>query len=276
MNKFKRNTIILIILHHAMTRLVIVESPAKCQKIEKYLGDGYKVMASYGHLTTLNSLKNIDFNNNFHPEFTPIESKAHHISKLQRAVKSASQIVIATDDDREGEAIGWHICRLFRLPFETTPRIIFHEVTESAIKRAIQNPTVLNLDTIYSQQARQILDLIVGYKISPILWKNILTNTKNALSAGRCQTPALRLVYDNYLDIEQSPGTTSYNTRGYFTSKNIEFTLNCDFASGDLVDKFLKEQLTFESVYPSYLNAQLFERRPSHLSLALFNRAPII
>lgn len=248
MNKFKRNTIILIILHHAMTRLVIVESPAKCQKIEKYLGDGYKVMASYGHLTTLNSLKNIDFNNNFHPEFTPIESKAHHISKLQRAVKSASQIVIATDDDREGEAIGWHICRLFRLPVETTSRIIFHEVTESAIKRAIQNPTVLNLDTIYSQQARQILDLIVGYKISPVLWKNILTNTKNALSAGRCQTPALRLVYDNYLDIEQSPGTTSYNTRGYFTSKNIEFSLNRDFASGEMVDKFLKEQLTFESV----------------------------
>ena len=231
-----------------MTQLVIVESPAKCKKIEKYLGEGYRVMASYGHLTTLNSLKNIDFDNNFRPEFTTIEAKSQQITRLRSAIKSANKIIIATDDDREGEAIGWHICRLFRLPVETTQRIIFHEVTEPAIKRAIKNPTTLNMATIYSQQARQILDLIVGYKISPVLWKNILTNTKNALSAGRCQTPALRLIYDNYLDIEASPGTTGYNTRGYFTSKNVEFSLNRDFTSGELVDKFLREQVEFDSV----------------------------
>lgn len=229
-----------------MTTLVIVESPAKCQKIEKYLGQGYRVMASYGHLTTLSDLKNIDIENNFTPHFTPVETKAQQIARLQRAVNSANRVVIATDDDREGEAIGWHICKLFRLPVNTTERIIFHEVTETAIKRAIQNPTTLNMATIYSQQARQILDLIVGYKLSPILWKNILTNTKNALSAGRCQTPALRLVYDNYLDIEQSPGKTSYNTRGYFTSKNIEFTLNRDFDSSESVEEFLGESITFQ------------------------------
>ena len=229
-----------------MTTLVIVESPAKCQKIEKYLGQGYRVMASYGHLTALSDLKNIDIENNFTPHFTPVETKAQQIARLQRAVNSANRVVIATDDDREGEAIGWHICRLFRLPVNTTQRIIFHEVTESAIKRAIQKPTTLNMDTIYSQQARQILDLIVGYKISPILWKNILTNTKNALSAGRCQTPALRLVYDNYLDIQQSPGKTSYNTRGYFTSKNIEFSLNRDFDSSESVEEFLGESISFQ------------------------------
>ena len=227
-------------------KLVIVESPAKCQKIEKYLGQGYRVMASYGHLTSLSDLKNIDIENNFTPHFTPVETKAQQIARLQRAVNSANRVVIATDDDREGEAIGWHICRLFRLPVNTTQRIIFHEVTESAIKRAIQKPTTLNMDTIYSQQARQILDLIVGYKISPILWENILTNTKNALSAGRCQTPALRLVYDNYLDIQQSPGKTSYNTRGYFTSKNIEFSLNRDFDSSESVEEFLGESISFQ------------------------------
>ncbi len=229
-----------------MTTLVIVESPAKCQKIEKYLGPGYKVLASYGHLTTLSDLKNIDIENKFTPHFTPIESKAQQISKLQRAINSSSRVVIATDDDREGEAIGWHICRLFRLPVNTTERIIFHEVTETAIKRAIQNPTTLNINTINSQQARQILDLIVGYKISPVLWKNILTNTKNALSAGRCQTPALRLVYDNYLDIEQSPGKTSYNTRGYFTSKNLEFSLNHDFESSKKVEEFLEASINYK------------------------------
>lgn len=229
-----------------MTTVVIVESPAKCQKLEKYLGSGYRVMASYGHLTTLSDLKNIDISNNFRPHFTPIESKVQHIIKLQRAVNSASKVIIATDDDREGEAIGWHICRLFKLPVTTTERIIFHEITETAVKRAIQNPTTLNMATVYSQQARQILDLLVGYKISPILWKNILTNTKNALSAGRCQTPALRLIYDNYLDIEQSPGKTSYNTQGYFTSKNIEFSLNYDFDTSEKVENFLETSINFQ------------------------------
>ena len=229
-----------------MSILVIVESPAKCKKIEKYLGSGYRVMASFGHITTLSGLKNIDIENNYTPHFSIIESKAHHISKLQREVNSAKNVIIATDDDREGEAIGWHICRLFKLPIETTDRIIFHEVTESAIKRAIQNPTKLNENIIYSQQARQILDVIVGYKISPVLWKNIVTNIKNSLSAGRCQTPALRLVYDNYLEIEKSPGKTSYNTRGYFTSKNIEFSLNHDFNSSEEAEHFLEKSIDFQ------------------------------
>ena len=245
-----------------MTTLVIVESPAKCQKIEKYLGQGYRVMASYGHLTSLSDLKNIDIQNNFTPHFTPVESKAQQISRLQRAVNSASRVVIATDDDREGEAIGWHICKLFRLPVNTTERIIFHEVTEPAIKRAIQNPTTLNMDTINSQQARQILDLIVGYKISPVLWKNIITNTKNALSAGRCQTPALRLVYDNYIDIEQSPGKTSYNTKGYFTSKNIEFTLNRDFDNCEKIEEFLEKSINFQHELSRFPEKTVYKSPP--------------
>ena len=245
-----------------MTTLVIVESPAKCQKIEKYLGSGFRVMASYGHLTTLSDLKHIDIENNFTPRFTQVESKSQQISRLQRAINSCSKVVIATDDDREGEAIGWHICQLFNLPIKTTERIIFHEVTEPAIKRAIQNPTILNINTIKSQQARQMLDLIVGYKISPVLWKNILTNTKNALSAGRCQTPALRLVYDNYLDIERSPGKTSYNTRGYFTSKNIEFSLNQDFDTSEKTEKFLEASINFNHVLSRLPEKTLYKSPP--------------
>ena len=226
-----------------MTILVIVESPAKCQKIEKYLGAGYKVLASFGHLTTLSDIKNIDVANNFTPKFTTIESKSRQIATLQKAINMANKVVIATDDDREGEAIGWHICKLFKLPVETTERIIFHEITETAIKRAIQSPTRLNMNTINAQQGRQILDLIVGFKISPILWNNIVSNSKNALSAGRCQTPALRLVYDNYREIEESPGKTVYKTRGIFTSRNIEFNLNHDFSNKEEVEDFLSESI---------------------------------
>ena len=224
-----------------MTILVIVESPAKCQKIESYLGQGYKVMASYGHLTTLPDLKNIDIDNNFCPRFTVVESKASKIAQLQRAVNQAQEVVIATDDDREGEAIGWHICRLFNLPVETTKRIIFHEITKPAITRAIESPTILNQSLINAQQGRQILDLLVGFKLSPILWKNIVQNTKNALSAGRCQTPALRLVYDNYREIQDSPGTIVYKTKGHFTSKMIEFALNYDFNTPEQVEQFLEQ-----------------------------------
>ena len=245
-----------------MSILVIVESPAKCQKIEKYLGPGYRVMASYGHLTTLSSLKNIDIENNYTPHFSIIESKAQQISKLQREINNAKNVIIATDDDREGEAIGWHICRLFKLPIESTDRIIFHEVTEPAIKRAISNPIRLNKNTIFSQQARQILDIIVGYKISPVLWKNIVTNKKNALSAGRCQTPALRLVYDNYLEIERSPGKTSYNTRGYFTSKNIEFSLNYDFDTRENTEKFLEKTIGFQHELSRLSEKTIFKSPP--------------
>ena len=180
-----------------MTILIIVESPAKCKKIEDYLGYNYKCIASYGHLRTLENLKNIDYTNNFKPEFTVIENKKQQINKLSKAIQSSSEVYIATDDDREGEAIGWHICQLFDLPITTTKRIIFHEITKPALEHAVNNPTTLNMDLVYAQQARQILDLVVGFTLSPLLWKHISRKSKQGLSAGRCQTPALKLIYDN-------------------------------------------------------------------------------
>ena len=129
---------------------------------------------------------------------------------------------MASDDDREGEAIAWHICKVFKLPVNTTKRIIFNEITKKAIQYAVKEPSVINMDTVYAQQSRQILDILIGFKISPVLWKKI--SVKSGLSAGRCQTPALRLIYENQKEIDNSPGTKVYTTTGYFTSKNIPFT----------------------------------------------------
>ena len=228
--------------------LVIVESPAKCQKIEKFLGSGYKVMGSFGHITHLSSLKQIDFENNYKPTFEIIESKQSQISKLKKAIQNSNEIILATDDDREGEAIAWHIAQTFSLNVSTTKRIIFHEITERAIKNAIANPTTINMNMVYAQQGRQILDLIVGFKITPLLWKHIVSNTKNSLSAGRCQSPALRLVYDNYKEIQQSPGKLSFNTIGYFTSKNISFALNFNHLSHEAIKDFLEKSKLFDHI----------------------------
>ena len=160
----------------------------------------------------------------------------------------AKETILATDDDREGEAIAWHICKVFNLNIETTKRIIFHEITEKAIKNAIQNPTIINLNLVYAQQGRQILDLIVGFKITPLLWQHIIANTRNSLSAGRCQTPALRLVYDNYREIKESPGKLSFNTSGIFTNKNISFQLNHNHLSHEEIQTFLEQSKLFKHI----------------------------
>jgi len=211
--------------------LVIVESPAKCKKIEEYLGPGYKCMASYGHLRELNTLKNIQITDaTFTPQFTIIDNaiKKKHIEVLRKEITNAREVILATDDDREGEAIAWHICMLFKLNPESTKRIIFHEITKSAIEQSMRNPSTINMNIVYAQQARQMIDLFVGFHISPLLWKYIAYNSKNALSAGRCQTPALRLLYDNEKEIRSNPGTKAYKITGYFTNQCIPFELNQD------------------------------------------------
>ena len=223
--------------------LILVESPAKCSKIEKFLGPGHKVLGSYGHITHLSKLTQIDVENNYKPSFEIIESKQMQINKIKRAINQAKETILATDDDREGEAIAWHICQVFNLNIETTKRIIFHEITEKAIKKSLINPGTINMDLVYAQQGRQILDLIVGFKLSPLLWKHIVYNTKNSLSAGRCQTPALRIIYDNYKDILESPGKLSFNSTGFFTSKNIQFNLNYNHDSDESIKEFLEKSI---------------------------------
>ena len=157
-----------------MVKLVIVESPAKCGKIEKFLGAGYKCCASFGHIRDINNgLKGINITDNFSPSFRLLPNKMKYITRLRREIQKATEVILATDDDREGEAIAWHICQVFNLPISTTSRIIFHEITKKGITRAITNPTTLDMDKVNAQQARQILDLIVGFRLSPLYCGNM-------------------------------------------------------------------------------------------------------
>ena len=231
------------------TTLVIVESPAKCSKIESYLGPGYKCIATFGHFRTLDGLKSIHMDN-FKLKFSCMDEKSKQISRIKSEIESCmGNVIIATDDDREGEAIGWHVCDMFKLPVATTPRIIFHEITKTAIDRAVSTPGTLNMNLVYAQFARQILDLLVGYHISPQLWTHIASSVKNSLSAGRCQTPALRLVFDNQKDIDSSPGKMVYNTVGYFTKLNLPFTLSRHYETPKDVEEFLEESVNHEHVF---------------------------
>ena len=209
--------------------LVIVESPSKCYKIERYLGPGYKVIASFGHIMKLNSLENIDIFNNFECSYEVIEEKSVNIELMRQYINDVPEVILACDNDREGEAICASICRLFQLPTESTKRIIFTEITETAIQHAIRNPQLINMNLVYAQQAREVLDILVGFTVSPILWNGVARKHKTSLSAGRCQTPALRLVYDNYLEIKESSSSIIYKITGVFTSQNLKFELNKDF-----------------------------------------------
>ena len=229
-------------------KLIIVESPAKCGKIESFLGSGYKCLASFGHIREIaNGLKSIDVKNNYQVTFKPTRSKSQNISNLRKWIAKADEVILATDDDREGEAIAWHICKLFKLPISTTKRIIFHEITKTALQNAVKNPIKVNMNTVNAQLARQVLDLMVGYKISPVLWQNISRGSK--LSAGRCQIPALRLVYDQQKLINEHPGKKVYNTVGNFTDKKLDFVLNKNYNTDDGVVSFLEDSAAFEHKY---------------------------
>ena len=245
-----------------MTRLVIVESPAKCAKIESFLGSEYKCIASFGHIRKLATLQNINIQNNYKPTYDVDERKQQQISKMRKLIDSCSEVILATDDDREGEAIAWHICDLFNLPVTTTKRIVFHEITQSAVVNAVQNPGIINVDMVYAQQARQILDLLVGFILSPILWKYISRKSKQGLSAGRCQSPALKLIYDNQKEIDKCPGNIIYNTIGFFTSQNLQFTLNETYETSDKAENFLEETVNHDHIFTKENVKQTFKNPP--------------
>ena len=173
-------------------KLVIVESPSKAKTIEKILGRGYEVTASYGHVIDLPKTKlGIDIENNFEPQYKVIKGKGEILKKLKEKSKKASVVYLASDQDREGEAIAWHIANYINQP-EKIKRIEFNEITKNAVTNAIKNPRAINENLVHSQQARRLLDRIVGYKISPLLWKIISRNA----SAGRVQSVALKLICD--------------------------------------------------------------------------------
>ena len=227
--------------------LIIVESPSKCSKIEGFLGNEYCCIASKGHIRTIEGLKSIDTKNTFEPTFSIIDEKKGQVEFMRSIISrfSKSNIILASDDDREGEAIAWHICEVFDLPIQTTKRILFHEITKQAIVNAVNAPTTINMKLVHAQHARQVLDMIVGYKISPYLWKYLYFNKSNSLSAGRCQTPALRLVYDNDHN-KKADLETKYKTIGNFTTNNVAMTLNYEFETKEQVVAYLTKSKTFQ------------------------------
>ena len=257
------------------TTLVIVESPAKCKKIEEYLGSGYKCLASYGHLRELTSLKSIDINNNFELTYTIIDNaiKKKQINILKKEISKADEVMLFTDNDREGEAISWNICKLFDLDINKTKRIIFNEITESALQTAIKNPTKINMNIVNAQQARQVLDLLVGFQITPLLWNYITKKSENSLSAGRCQTPALKLIYDNQQEINKSKEEKKYNTIGYFTNKNIPFDLQYKFEINDDVINFLNKTINFEHIYTCSIPVIIMKKSPEPFTTSRLQQA---
>ena len=212
--------------------LIIVESPAKCKKIESYLGSNYKVVASYGHFTKLDDLKQIDFNN-YQIKYKIDKSKV--LKNIKDEIKKSKEVIIATDDDREGEAIGWTLCIFCKLDLNKTKKIVFQEITKSALQNALKNPRPINMNIVKSQQTRQILDIVLGYKVSPMLWKYV----EHKLSAGRCQTPALKLIYDNQCEIDNLDYETHYSIILNLTSKNLKFVCNKNIIKEN-IELFLK------------------------------------
>ncbi|GAE88949.1 type I DNA topoisomerase [Acetivibrio straminisolvens] len=181
-------------------KLVIVESPAKANTIGKFLGKGYKIVASVGHVRDLpKSQMGVDIENDFAPKYITIRGKGEIISKLKKEAKNANTIYLATDPDREGEAISWHLANLLNIDQKEKCRVTFNEITKNAVKNAIKSPREINMDLVDAQQARRVLDRIVGYKISPLLWKKV----KKGLSAGRVQSVATRLICDREEEIEK-------------------------------------------------------------------------
>ncbi|MDE7451834.1 MAG: type I DNA topoisomerase, partial [Paramuribaculum sp.] len=196
--------------------LVIVESPAKAKTIEKFLGNDYKVMSSYGHIRDL-SKKNFSVEDG---DFTPVyeipEDKKNLVRDLKKAASEAQTVWLASDEDREGEAIAWHLYKVLDLKPENTKRIVFHEITKDAILHAIENPRDIDLNLVDAQQARRVLDRIVGFELSPVLWKKI----KPALSAGRVQSVAVRLIVERENEIKDFQSTPYFRVSAVFTSHN--------------------------------------------------------
>ena len=223
--------------------LVIVESPAKAKTIEGFLGEGFTVKSSYGHVRDLVKKGfGIDIENNFTPNYEVSPDKVKVVAELKKLAKDAETVWLATDEDREGEAISWHLFESLNLNEKKTKRIVFHEITKTAIKNAIANPRTIDKHLVDAQQARRILDRLVGFELSPVLWKKI----RPSLSAGRVQSVAVRLIVDRERDIMNFKSTSSFKVTANFISGNstVKAELGTKFKTLDEARAFLKKCLT--------------------------------
>ncbi len=220
--------------------LVIVESPAKAKTIEKFLGKEYKVMSSYGHIRDLKKRNFSIDTDTFRPQYEVPADKAHIVTQLKQNAKKAEMVWLASDEDREGEAISWHLQEVLKLKPETTRRIVFHEITQPAILAAIENPRQVDMALVNAQQARRVLDRIVGFKLSPVLWRKV----KPSLSAGRVQSVAVRLIVEREREVQAFKSEASYRVTALFSAAQggqMKAELNRRFATRQEAETFLKE-----------------------------------
>jgi DNA topoisomerase-1 len=225
--------------------LVIVESPAKAKTIEKYLGKDFQVLSSIGHIRSIvkktkDGTPPIDIKNDFYTQYEVDPEKKKVITELKKAVKAVGKehVWLATDEDREGEAIAWHLCKVLDLPPETTRRIVFHEITKSAIEEAVKHPRTVDMNLVQAQQARQILDRIVGFELSPVVWQKV----PGGKSAGRVQSPAVRLLVEREQEITAFEGSSQFKVVALFIHDNQEFKaeLNQRFDTEKEATEFLE------------------------------------
>lgn len=223
--------------------LVIVESPAKAKTIEKFLGKDYQVESSYGHIADLPSKEmGVDVDNDFKPKYEVSADKRTLVKKLRDLSKKAETVWLASDEDREGEAIAWHLAEELKLDKSKTKRIVFHEITKSAIQKAIENPRDINYHLVNAQQARRVLDRLVGYELSPVLWKKV----KGGLSAGRVQSVSVRLIVERERDIQNFNPEASYNVTAEFANeqgKTFKAKLPKSFATKQEAQDFLNKNI---------------------------------
>src|SRR4051812_1507923 len=200
--------------------LLIVESPAKAKTIEKILGEDFQVKSCYGHIRDLEKDEmGIDVKNNFKPRYIVPDEKQKVVRELKQMAKKSDEVWLATDEDREGEAISWHLCEVLGLDPAKTKRIVFHEITKPAIQKAVLHPRTVNMDLVNAQQARRILDRIVGFELSPVLWRKM--SMKNNLSAGRVQSVAVRLIAEREREINAFKATSTFRIDADFTAKDL-------------------------------------------------------
>ena len=253
------------------SNLLIVESPAKAKTIEKILGDDYKVKSCFGHIRDLSKGdKAIDKENGYTPSYIVSDEKKKVVKELLKEIKG-KEVWLATDEDREGEAISWHLCEVLGLDPQVTKRIVFHEITNKAIKDAVSNPRFVDLDVVNAQQARRVLDRLVGFELSPVLWRKI--SNSQALSAGRVQSVAVRIIVEREKEILAFEPQPYYRLIAYFLVKDING--NVVQMKAELADKFEKEgdaEQFLKDCLPANFNISNLETKPAKRS----PRAPFI
>ena len=240
--------------------LVIVESPNKVKTIEGFLGKEYTVKASNGHVRDLNkNTLSVNIENDFEPEYEISADKKALVAELKKLAKNAETVWLASDEDREGESISWHLYETLGLKAKNTKRIVFHEITKTAILNAIENPRSINMDLVAAQQARRVLDRLVGYELSPLLWKKV----KPSLSAGRVQSVVVRLIVEREEEIKNFEQTSAFRVTAQFSFKKNGQDYNIAAELPNRFDTEAEARQFVESCVKASYQVENVEKKPA-------------